>query len=128
MCCVLVRKFVIRREVQPKKEGAKPYTKVIAFQNITVEHVTDKRQRHQRSNVSSPHSASSTSATDRHSNAAERKPPRMLPYVPLQGEDIMQLLTLYTQNDYAKILQKRVTEEKKEKTEAKKRRASSLRK
>ena len=82
MCCVLVRKFVIRREVQPKKEGAKPYTKVryLPQWRASAMH-TNSNKRHQRSSVSSPHSASSTSATDKRSSAAERKPPRTLPYV-----------------------------------------------
>lgn len=29
-----VRKFVVRREVQPKKEGAKPYTKAPCIQRL----------------------------------------------------------------------------------------------
>ncbi|KAK1913408.1 hypothetical protein P3342_005344 [Pyrenophora teres f. teres] len=56
-----VRKFVIRREVQPKKEGAKPYTKA------------------PRSSVWLLLSASSTSVTASHSSAAVRKLPRTLP-------------------------------------------------
>ncbi|KAF7676451.1 40s ribosomal protein s6 [Alternaria burnsii] len=39
-----VRKFVIRREVQPKKEGAKPYTKAPKIQRL----VTPQRLQHKR--------------------------------------------------------------------------------
>ena len=39
-----VRKFVIRREVQPKKEGAKPYTKAPRIQRL----VTPQRLQHKR--------------------------------------------------------------------------------
>lgn len=81
MCCVIVRKFVIRREVQPKKEGAKPYTKVMPSQSFTLFMALTQQYRLQRSSVSSPLSASSTSATGKPSSAAERKLPRMLPYV-----------------------------------------------
>ena len=39
-----VRKFVIRREVTPKKEGAKPYTKAPRIQRL----VTPQRLQHKR--------------------------------------------------------------------------------
>lgn len=39
-----VRKFVVRREVQPKKEGAKPYTKAPRIQRL----VTPQRLQHKR--------------------------------------------------------------------------------
>ncbi|CAI6339215.1 unnamed protein product [Periconia digitata] len=42
-----VRKFVIRREVQPKKEGAKPYTKAPKIQRL----VTPQRLQHKRHRV-----------------------------------------------------------------------------
>ena len=41
-----VRKFVIRREVQPKKEGGKPYTKAPKIQRlITPQRIQHKRRR-----------------------------------------------------------------------------------
>lgn len=43
-----VRKFVIRREVQPKKEGAKPYTKAPKIQRLITSQRL-QRQRHLRS-------------------------------------------------------------------------------
>lgn len=49
---VIVRKFVIRREVQPKKEGAKPYTKVRGLIGIMITVVLILIYRHQRSSVS----------------------------------------------------------------------------
>merc|ERR1719262_2163484 len=87
-----VRKFVIRREVQPKKEGGKPYTKAPKIQRL----VTPQRLQHKR-----------------HRQALKRR----------RAEAAKDAA-----NDYAKILQKRVAEEKQEKTEAKQRRASSMRK
>ncbi|KAK5091905.1 40S ribosomal protein S6 [Exophiala xenobiotica] len=42
-----VRKFVIRREVQPKKEGAKPYTKAPKIQRL----VTPQRMQHKRHRI-----------------------------------------------------------------------------
>ncbi|KAK5687863.1 40S ribosomal protein S6 [Elasticomyces elasticus] len=42
-----VRKFVIRREVQPKKEGAKPYTKASRIQHL----VTPWRLQHKRHRI-----------------------------------------------------------------------------
>jgi len=42
-----VRKFVIRREVQPKKEGAKPYTKAPRIQRL----VTPQRMQHKRHRI-----------------------------------------------------------------------------
>jgi len=89
---IIVRKFVIRREVQPKKEGGKPYTKAPKIQRL----VTPQRLQHKR-----------------HRQALKRR----------RAEAAKDAA-----NDYAKILQKRVAEEKQEKTEAKKRRASSMRK
>jgi hypothetical protein len=45
-CCrnLQVRKFVIRREVQPKGEGKKPYTKAPKIQRL----VTPQRLQHKR--------------------------------------------------------------------------------
>lgn len=42
--CFVNRKFVIRREVVPKKEGAKPYTKAPKIQRL----VTPQRMQHKR--------------------------------------------------------------------------------
>jgi small subunit ribosomal protein S6e len=42
-----VRKFVIRREVQPKGEGKKPYTKAPKIQRL----ITPQRLQHQRHRV-----------------------------------------------------------------------------
>ncbi|OQO09224.1 hypothetical protein B0A48_06116 [Cryoendolithus antarcticus] len=42
-----VRKFVIRREVQPKKEGAKPYTKAPRIQRL----ITPQRLQHKRHRI-----------------------------------------------------------------------------
>jgi hypothetical protein len=44
---VQVRKFVIRREVQSKKEGAKPYTKAPKIQRL----VTPQRLQHKRHRI-----------------------------------------------------------------------------
>jgi small subunit ribosomal protein S6e len=44
---IQVRKFVIRREVQPKKEGAKPYTKAPRIQRL----VTPQRLQHKRHRI-----------------------------------------------------------------------------
>ncbi|RMD44541.1 hypothetical protein DV735_g550, partial [Chaetothyriales sp. CBS 134920] len=87
-----VRKFVIRREVVPKKEGAKPYTKAPKIQRL----VTPQRLQHKR-----------------HRIALKRK----------RAEASKDAAT-----EYAQLLAKRVHEEREKKTEARKRRASSLRK
>lgn len=44
---IQVRKFVIRREVQPKAEGAKPYTKAPRIQRL----VTPQRLQHKRHRI-----------------------------------------------------------------------------
>ncbi|KAF4547085.1 40S ribosomal protein S6-B [Elsinoe fawcettii] len=87
-----VRKFVIRREVTPKKEGAKPYTKAPRIQRL----VTPQRLQHKR-----------------HRIAIKRR----------RAENAKDAA-----NEYAQILHKRVAEEKAKQTEARKRRASSMRK
>jgi small subunit ribosomal protein S6e len=43
----IIYRFVIRREVQPKKEGAKPYTKAPKIQRL----VTPQRLQHKRHRV-----------------------------------------------------------------------------
>ncbi|TID24363.1 40S ribosomal protein S6 [Venturia nashicola] len=87
-----VRKFVIRREVTPKKEGAKPYTKAPKIQRL----VTPQRLQHKR-----------------HRIAIKRR----------RAEASKDAAT-----EYAKILHTRVNEEKAKTLDAKKRRASSMRK
>ena len=47
MSVIQVRKFVIRREVTSKKEGAKPYTKAPKIQRL----VTPQRLQHKRHRV-----------------------------------------------------------------------------
>jgi len=87
-----VRKYVIRREVQPKKEGKKPYTKAPKIQRL----VTPQRLQHKR-----------------HRLALKRR----------RAESAKDAA-----NEYAKVLQQRIAEKKSQQAEAKKRRASSLRK
>ncbi|KAI4183253.1 MAG: hypothetical protein L6R41_005495 [Letrouitia leprolyta] len=87
-----VRKFVIRREVQPKGEGKKPYTKAPRIQRL----VTPQRLQHKRHRM-----ALKRRKTEASKDAA---------------------------NEYAQILAKRVNEAKASKDEARKRRASSMRK
>ncbi|KAI9720526.1 MAG: 40S ribosomal protein S6 [Chrysothrix sp. TS-e1954] len=87
-----VRKFVVRREVQPKKEGAKPYTKAPRIQRL----VTPQRLQHKR-----------------HLRALKRR------RAETQKENAA---------EYAELLHKRVADSKTAKDEARKRRASSMRK
>ncbi|KAL8938677.1 MAG: hypothetical protein Q9216_003768 [Gyalolechia sp. 2 TL-2023] len=87
-----VRKFVIRREVQPKGEGKKSYTKAPRIQRL----VTPQRLQHKR-----------------HRMALKRRKAEA-------SKDAA--------NEYAQILAKRVNEAKASKSEARKRRASSMRK
>ncbi|KAG7135538.1 40S ribosomal protein S6-B like [Verticillium longisporum] len=87
-----VRKYVIRREVQPKGEGKKAYTKAPRIQRL----VTPQRLQHKR-----------------HRLALKRR----------QSEKVKD-----EANEYAQILAKRVAEKKAEKADARKRRASSMRK
>jgi small subunit ribosomal protein S6e len=87
-----VRKYVIRREVQPKGEGKKAYTKAPRIQRL----VTPQRLQHKRHRV-----------------ALKRR----------QAEKIKD-----EANEYASVLAKRVAEAKATKADARKRRASSMRK
>jgi len=87
-----VRKYVIRREIQPKKEGKKPYTKAPKIQRL----VTPQRLQHKR-----------------HRLALKRR----------RAESAKDAA-----NEYAKLLQQRIAEKKTQHAEAKKRRASSMRK
>jgi len=87
-----VRQFVIRREVQPKGEGKKPYTKAPKIQRL----VTPQRIQHKRHRI----------ALKRRRAEASKD----------------------AANEYASILAKRVHEEREKKSEARKRRASSMKK
>ncbi|KAK6604710.1 ribosomal protein S6e [Botrytis cinerea] len=87
-----VRKFVIRREVQPKGEGKKVYTKAPKIQRL----VTPQRLQHKRHRL-----ALKRRNAERTKDAA---------------------------SEYAAILAKRVSEAKNAKVDARKRRASSMRK
>ncbi|OAR04064.1 hypothetical protein LLEC1_03533 [Akanthomyces lecanii] len=87
-----VRKYVIRREVQPKGEGKSAYTKAPKIQRL----VTPQRLQHKR-----------------HRAALKRR----------QAEKVKD-----EANEYAQILAKRVAEAKADKADARKRRASSMRK
>ncbi|KAJ4416400.1 40S ribosomal protein S6 [Neurospora sp. IMI 360204] len=87
-----VRKYVIRREVQPKGEGKKPYTKAPKIQRL----VTPQRLQHKR-----------------HRLALKRR----------QAEKVKE-----EASEYAQILAKRIAEAKVQKADARKRRASSMRK
>ncbi|RYP93787.1 hypothetical protein DL770_000159 [Monosporascus sp. CRB-9-2] len=87
-----VRKYVIRREVQPKGEGKQPYTKAPKIQRL----VTPQRLQHRR-----------------HRIALKRR----------QAEKVKD-----EANEYAQILAKRLQEARAQKADARKRRASSLRK
>merc|ERR1712137_639823 len=87
-----VRKYVIRREVQPKGEGKKPYTKAPKIQRL----VTPQRLQHKR-----------------HRAALKRR----------QAEKVKD-----EANEYAQVLAKRVAEAMAHKADARKRRASSMRK
>ncbi|KAL8921919.1 MAG: hypothetical protein Q9208_005523 [Pyrenodesmia sp. 3 TL-2023] len=86
-----VRKFVIRREVQPKTEGKKPYTKAPRIQRL----ITPQRLQHKR-----------------HRMALKRRKAEA-------SKDAA--------NEYAQIVAKRVGDVKALKSEARKRRASSMR-
>ncbi|CCC07220.1 hypothetical protein SMAC4_06262 [Sordaria macrospora] len=87
-----VRKYVIRREVQPKGEGKKAYTKAPKIQRL----VTPQRLQHKR-----------------HRLALKRR----------QAEKVKE-----EASEYAQVLAKRIAEAKVQKADARKRRASSMRK
>jgi len=87
-----VRKYVIRREIKPKDESKKPYTKAPKIQRL----VTPQRLQHKRHRMA---------LKRRRSEAAKD-----------------------AANDYAKLLHQRVSEEKAKHADAKKRRASSMKK
>ncbi|KAI4719686.1 ribosomal protein S6e [Aureobasidium sp. EXF-10727] len=71
-----VRKFVIRREVQPKKEGAKPYTKAPRIQRlVTPQRLQHKRHRMalKRRNAEASKDAANEYANILHKRVAEAK-------------------------------------------------------
>jgi len=71
-----VRKFVIRREVQPKKEGAKPYTKAPRIQRlVTPQRLQHKRHRMalKRRNAEASKDAAAEYANILHKRVAEAK-------------------------------------------------------
>jgi len=108
---IQVRKFVIRREVQPKKEGAKPYTKAPRIQRL----VTPQRLQHKRHRI----------ALKR--RQAEASKDAAVSHTKYRDIDIW-TRTNTTQNEYAQIMHKRVHEEKAKKDELRKRRVSSMHK
>jgi small subunit ribosomal protein S6e len=107
-----VRKFVIRREVQPKKEGAKPYTKAPKIQRL----VTPQRLQHKRHLIA---------LKRRRYEASKDAAVSSIEWIQVEFECI---LTNEPQAEYAQLLHKRVGEEKAKQIEARKRRASSMRK
>lgn len=110
-----VRKYVIRREVQPKGEGKKPYTKAPKIQRL----VTPQRLQHKRHRL----------ALKR--RQAEKVKDEAVSYFPINKiQSILSvILTNFPkQNEYAQILAKRVAEAKAHKADARKRRASSMHK
>jgi small subunit ribosomal protein S6e len=107
---IQVRKFVIRREVQPKAEGAKPYTKAPRIQRL----VTPQRLQHKR-----------------HRIALKRRQAEASKDAAVSSTRYQQTETGHTniyQNEYAKIMHTRVHEEKVKKEEIRKRRVSSMHK
>ena len=119
-----VRKFVIRREVQPKGEGKKPYTKAPRIQRL----VTPQRLQHKRHRMAL-----------KRRQAEASKDAAVSPFLPIPIYVLLHLYNLhpstiyqythdvfgmfvcmanpYRQNEYASILAKRVNEEKAKKTE-----------
>jgi small subunit ribosomal protein S6e len=96
--------------VQPKKEGAKPYTKAPRIQRL----VTPQRLQHKRHRI----------ALKR--RRAEASKDAAVSLEILFGFIITE--SNQSQNEYAQIIHKRVAEEKAKQVEIRKRRASSMRK
>ena len=109
-----VRKFVIRREVQPKGEGKKPYTKAPKIQRL----VTPQRIQHKRHRQ-----ALKRRQSERVKDAAVRLYPCLH-----SRYYIVLMLTDHHKNEYAQLLAKRVHEEKDKRSAMRKRRASSMKK
>ena len=95
--------------MQPKKEGAKPYTKAPKIQRL----VTPQRLQHKRHRVALKRRRAEASK-----DAAVRSTSHYK--YDIQSTDTCQ-------NEYAQILSKRISEAKAETAEARKRRASSMR-
>lgn len=106
-----VRKFVIRREVQPKGEGKKPYTKAPKIQRL----ITPQRLQHKRHRIA---------LKKRRAESSKDAAVRFRPFIefiycaPANNQK---------QNEYATLLAKRLTEVKSKRSEIRKRRASSMR-
>lgn len=96
-----VRKFVIRREVQPKGEGKKPYTKAPRIQRL----VTPQRLQHKRHRLALKRRKAEASK-----DAAVRSNL-------LRSSECDELID-EQQSEYAQILAKRVTEAKAAKSDA----------
>jgi small subunit ribosomal protein S6e len=101
---------VIRREVQPKGEGKKPYTKAPKIQRL----VTPQRLQHKRHRIALKRRQSEKVKDE----AVRTFAPHMV--------DGWKLIDW--QNEYAQILAKRVAEVKAQKADLRKRRASSMHK
>ena len=97
--------------MQPKKEGAKPYTKAPRIQRL----VTPQRLQHKRHRI----------ALKRRRAEASKDAAVSLPFL---RHTMSTLVLTTTQNEYAQIMHKRVSEEKAKQAEMRKRRASSMRK
>ena len=102
---------MIRREVQPKGEGKKPYTKAPKIQRL----VTPQRLQHKRHRIA---------LKRRHAEAAKDAAVCLLSSI----EFVAITNRVSLQTEYAQILAKRVNEEKAKKSELRKRRASSMKK
>jgi small subunit ribosomal protein S6e len=102
---------VIRREVQPKGEGKKPYTKAPRIQRL----VTPQRLQHKR-----------------HIKALKRRQSEKVKEEAVWTRRFpvayCETILIMSQNEYAQLLAKRVAEAKSQKAELRKRRASSMRK
>lgn len=106
-----VRKFVIRREVQPKGEGKKSYTKAPKIQRL----ITPQRLQHKRHRIALKKRRAESSK-----DAAVRFRPsiRFIYCAPTNNQK---------QHEYAVLQTKRLTELKSKRSEIRKRRASSMR-
>lgn len=107
-----VRKYVIRREVQPKGEGKSAYTKAPKIQRL----VTPQRLQHKRHR-----------AALKRRQAEKVKDEAVSLFSHACPFSLWNPLT-HVQNEYAQVLAKRVAEAKADKADARKRRASSMRK
>ena len=102
-----VRRFVVRREVKPKDESKKAYTKAPRIQRL----VTPQRLQHKRHLM----------AVKRRRAEAAKDAAVCHHFIPIAFTFILRYKLVLTlrrfQNEYASILAKRVNEEKAKKTE-----------